>query len=461
MICARQWQPFSLSWDTHNSIRERIWELGRRLQDISLVLQMSRVASEQSRYTYSYPYGYYPYSLLQGPLGLALMYHELATEFPDEHWDQTASSYFGLLPRTFSAVGSHALGFLSGIGGAAFVAQQLAQQEGRYWKICEQVLSVIMHSSFKYAFPTEDLRLEKYDLTDGLVGISTLLLTVLMKPEAQKQPELQETLTQLRFFLPSLTQLLVWLTRCVVDDTSGPYSHWWDVSSLYPLYTQNRLEGQLYWGNGMRQGLAGLVAFFSLLLASDLDVEKDEITDVVSKLCIHIRHSWIDDKSEKHWSQYTIKDAYHQPGATNIFSWCSGESGMSRALWRAGNILKDEELCTFALESFARTLKDFKKKSQFVVDPSLCHGLAGLVQMSARFANETRETSFVEETVALTHRLLEGFEAGYPFGYRACEPGYMRIDSPWLFDGASGVALALLTMVRTTDPTWDRILLLT
>ena len=52
------------------------------------------------------------------------------------------------------------------------------------------------------------------------------------------------------------------------------------------------------------------------------------------------------------------------------------------------------------------------------------------------------------------------FEADRPFGYRAFGPEYIRFDSPWLFEGAAGVALALLTTVSPKAPSWDRVMLL-
>jgi len=144
---------------------------------------------------------------------------------------------------------------------------------------------------------------------------------------------------------------------------------------------------------------------------------------------------------------------------TTSSAWCDGSSGIARALWLAGRALDDQALSSLALEIIADVAQRLHQDAK-IIGPSLCHGLAGIVQICAHFAHETGEPLLVEHLRSLTDSLMEMFEEDHPFGYRAFEPDYIRVDSPWLLEGASGVALALLATVSAQPPLWDRILLL-
>jgi lantibiotic biosynthesis protein len=157
--------------------------------------------------------------------------------------------------------------------------------------------------------------------------------------------------------------------------------------------------------------------------------------------------------------QDTEGDHYHRPGVCAPFAWCNGVSGVARAFWLAGRALGDDGFTAFAQEGIAQAVKSFKR-DPLCFGPSLCHGVAGLLQVCARFAGETKDVVLAEDIQALLQRTLELFEPDRPFGYRSFEPEYIRVDTPWLLDGASGVALTLLSLLSPVAPTWDRILLL-
>jgi hypothetical protein len=92
--------------------------------------------------------------------------------------------------------------------------------------------------------------------------------------------------------------------------------------------------------------------------------------------------------------------------------------------------------------------------------PTLCHGVAGLLQITLRFARDGAGEIFSTAAQELTAQLLEAHEPDTRFGYRDLKPSGQRTDNPGLLEGAAGVALVLLTAATPAEPIWDRILML-
>jgi len=86
--------------------------------------------------------------------------------------------------------------------------------------------------------------------------------------------------------------------------------------------------------------------------------------------------------------------------------------------------------------------------------------MAGLLQITVRFAHDTGLTLFHDAAGALTTQLLALYEPDSLLGYRNLEVAGRWVDQPGLLDGAPGVALALLAASTHAEPTWDRLFLL-
>ena len=92
--------------------------------------------------------------------------------------------------------------------------------------------------------------------------------------------------------------------------------------------------------------------------------------------------------------------------------------------------------------------------------PGLCHGIAGLLEITLRFAHDTGDPEFAAVAAELTGQLLAMHEPDRPFGYRARDDKGAKVDQPGLLDGAAGVALTLLAAATGVEPGWDGMLLL-
>jgi hypothetical protein len=145
--------------------------------------------------------------------------------------------------------------------------------------------------------------------------------------------------------------------------------------------------------------------------------------------------------------------------AASRCAWCYGSPGIARALWLAGEALdRDDfrELAVAALRAvFRRPLA-----ARMIDSPTFCHGVAGLLQITLRFAHDTGLPELAEASRGLVRQILAAYRPESLLGFRNLETGDRETDQPGLLDGAPGVALALLAAARDVEPTWDRLFLL-
>jgi len=99
--------------------------------------------------------------------------------------------------------------------------------------------------------------------------------------------------------------------------------------------------------------------------------------------------------------------------------------------------------------------------SRRVDAPGFCHGIAGLLQITLRFAQDPAARPQLRAGVdSLVAQLLAAYDPEAPLGYRSIEAGGVRVDRPGLLEGAPAVAMSLLAAVRPEAPDWDRLFLL-
>lgn len=94
------------------------------------------------------------------------------------------------------------------------------------------------------------------------------------------------------------------------------------------------------------------------------------------------------------------------------------------------------------------------------MSPSFCHGIAGLLHITLRFANDTSLPDLVTPAKQVLEQLLAAFNAEFQFGYRDHDADGGAVDRRGLLDGAAGIALVLLAASSVQAPDWDRAFLL-
>jgi hypothetical protein len=132
---------------------------------------------------------------------------------------------------------------------------------------------------------------------------------------------------------------------------------------------------------------------------------------------------------------------------------------VARALWFAGQALDRSEYRDLAIAAmqavYRRPLPERRIDS-----PTFCHGVAGLLQITLRFAQDTGLADFIDAADALGRQLLALYDPATRLGYYSLEPDDRRVDQPALLDGVAGVVLVLLAAATDVEPYWDRLFLL-
>jgi hypothetical protein len=140
-------------------------------------------------------------------------------------------------------------------------------------------------------------------------------------------------------------------------------------------------------------------------------------------------------------------------------AWCYGAPGAARALWLAGVALDRPEWRDLAIEAMQAVYRR-PVAVRRIDSPIFCHGVAGLLEITLRFAHDTGLPIFAEAACKLTEQLLGLHEPSSMLGYRCFELRGGRVDQPGLLDGAPGVLLPLLAASTDVEPSWDRVFLL-
>src|SRR5580692_4053455 len=389
-------------------------------------------------------------SLAQGDAGIALTCAYLDAWWPDEGWDQAGHSY--LSTAAVAAENSPQLSpaMFGGLTGLALAAWSLSRGATRYRNLMaaleNALLPNVMTQAEGWDPPIMDgMSFGQFDVISGLAGIGAYLLLRREQPGAGAA-------------LESVLRSLVALAS-----DSGSRPRWWtpahllgdeEMAALYP-------NGNL--NCGLAHGIPGPLALMALALADGIGVPG--IEEAVDRLAGWIVGHRADDGWGVNWpyaislTQEGLPDRGAPTDGPSRAAWCYGAPGVARALWLAGVARNRPEWGNLAIEAMEAVYQRPIAARQ-IDSPTFCHGVAGLLQITLRFANNTGLPVFTNAACDLTEQLLSAYEPDSLLGYRNWEPGGTRVDQPGLLDGAPGVLLALLAAATDVEPSWDRAFLL-
>jgi class I lanthipeptide synthase len=426
-----------------------------------------KAAAETSRRQTSFPKttNWQPHGVAQGYAGLALLWSYFDDCFPGEDWDATGKRHLELALRSAEQCSTLHLGMYSGLGGIAFVAARLSREGTRYRRLLATIDAALIPKAVNLARQIrqheDGLGVSEFDVISGLAGIGRYLL--LRKNVAEAGAALELVLSSLIKITDEVNNVPRWRTPKGLLRSES----WRD---LYPHGNVNC---------GLAHGIPGPLALLSLARISGVNVVGLEaaIDHVASWLC----RNRVDDVWGINWATAipltaeqtiplmgqalagTTRDdrpsgspAACKPSRT---AWCYGSPGVARSLWLAGTALDDRgyrELSLAAMEAVYRRPLQVRQ----IDSSTFCHGVAGLLQITLRFANDTGLPMFTKAARALQEQIIATFEPESAVGFRNLEPGGTRVDQPGLLEGSSGVALVLLAAATSVEPRWDALFLL-
>jgi len=334
--------------------------------------------------------------------------------------------------------------------GLAFAGWSLSREATRYGRLLTTLDNTLLPQAIAQADnlarqTTTGISFGEFDVISGVAGTGAYLLRRRERPGAVASVETA---------LHSLIAL--------ASDTGGR-PRWWTPAHLLG---DEEMAARHPHGNlncGLAHGIPGPLAFMALALSCGIAVSGLE--GAVDRVAAWLIERRADDAWGADWpfavplmpnGAPDLAGAARQPSRA---AWCYGAPGVARALWLAG-VARDRpewrDLAIAAMEAVYRR----PIAARHIDSPTFCHGVAGLLQVTSRFANDTRLPVFAEAAANLTEWLLNAYEPDSLLGYRNWEPGGTRVDHAGLLDGAPGVLLALLAAATDVKPSWDRAFLL-
>ncbi|ALG06354.1 lanthionine synthetase C family protein [Kibdelosporangium phytohabitans] len=270
--------------------------------------------------------------------------------------------------------------------------------------------------------------LAEFDLIRGLTGLGAYHLRV--DPHHKITADVLDYLVRLTEPLPNSGDLPGWWTDLAPNGRPSPH---------FPHGHSN---------HGLAHGIAGPLTVLSLALRHGVVV--DEHHQAISRIC-----TWLDAWQRDHpagpwWPRtITLNEAQagrcDQPGPLQP-SWCYGTPGIARAQQLAAITTGDTARQHTAETAILGCATDPAQLAR-IIDPSLCHGAAGLLHTTWRAASDAATSELNACLPHLTALLVERLETAP----RNSE----------LLEGSTGAALALHTAATgTTRSGWDSCLLL-
>lgn len=430
-------------------------EVVARLRDCDRVNEAARASIGQTSYPRSVHWR--PASMAQGYAGLALMCSYLDTCFPNDGWDVTGHHCLEL--ASHDDLGRLSPSLYSGLSGLAFAAWHLSRGETRYRKLLGTLDRALVPAAADLARRLADTRggpVHEFDIVSGAAGVGAYLLC--RRDNIAAMDALRTLLNSLVQLSGTKARLPRWYTPAEsLDETMLPLSPWGNLNC------------------GLAHGIPGPLALLALAQLSGVVV--DASVDAIHTIANWLISNRADDEWGVNWptivplakleEERAAGDGHGLATPTPSLSgrrpsrtaWCYGSPGVARALWLAGRAVDKQEYCEIALDAAAAVYRRPLRARQ-IDSPTFCHGVAGLLQITLRFANETQNEPFGKAAATLCDQLIELYDPATRLGYYSLEPAGNRVDQPGLLDGAAGVPLVLLAACVPCEPSWDRFFLL-
>jgi len=393
--------------------------------------------------------GWQPHGLSQGDAGLALMCAYLDACFPDEGWDATGHQYLALAGTGVQQATRLFMSLFGGLSGFAFAIWSLSRGGSRYQKMLKSIEDVLLRETVTLAEglarQQPGMAVGQFDLIFGLGGIGAYLLC---------RQEDDAAVAALHAVLRSMVTI-------TVEEQGLP--RWHTPPHLMPTEAAAEQYPNGYLNCGLAHGIPGPLTLMALALAAGLDVPG--LADAIERSALWLVKQRADDQWGANWPTAAPLEPTLTPNGAvprlqpSRSAWCYGSPGVARALWLAGTSLDQPGLCEQAVEAMAAVYRR-PLHVRYIDSPTFCHGIAGLLQITLRFAHDTGLPLFTGAARTLSEQLLGLYEPGTTLGYRNLELDGQRVDQPGLLEGTPGVALVLLATATDVEPTWDRVFLL-
>lgn len=442
---AGTWSPI-LTDPLRQRAIEAALTVAERLRDPDKVREIARLAYSQS----PFPMEWVTAGFAQGFAGLATFYSYVAHCFPQRGWDQVAQQYLRLAAASTQQSAIATPGLMIGTSGMAFALYAISDEGQRHQqtiaKLNQSLYEQVQQQKWQHTEAGEGVADYDYDIILGASGILAYLITLHTPDEAAQR---------------AMEILLGYLTWLAAPDQPLGQERWYvPVEHLPDLQRDMYPDGNF--NCGLAHGIPGPLAAMSLAWIAGYRYPgvREAITYLSGWL---VRHR-ISNGDAIGWPNAIPRQLASAPDdwqslLSSRAAWCYGTPGIARSLWLAGRALDDASLRQVALDAMEDVWR-LPVAARGIDAPTSCHGVAGLLQITLRFAHESDSIAAREQIPLLVTQILDSFDPEYPVGFRDIEMNNTLVDQPGWLTGAPGTAMALLAAATDALPTWDRVLVI-
>lgn len=421
-------------------------DIAARMCDPEQVQHIAEIAREQNPYFWAWD--------LSQPAAcaeLALFYHYMDRCFPQQNWRVTSRRYLKLLAARSQQSALASPGLFGGTSLVAFVVSQASsdgQHAQRTLARLHQALASQVRPHAPWRFPLEGGVAESdFDLITGAAGIVGYLTSVPAPDSAVHE---------------ALHTLLGYLLRLAEPGQIPGAEHWLCPASFLATERDQQQYPLGRFNCGLAHGFPGILA--ALALAASAGYDHPGLLQALEFGSAWLVQHQLRDEWGINWPMVIPQELASSPQQWRRLlparaAWCYGAPGVARSLWLAGRVVQQERYTNVALEAMQAVLAR-PQALRRIDGPTLCHGVAGLLLISLRFAHDCGDPLILSHIPGLAEQLLALFDPQSPLGFREAGAGGRLVDQPDFLTGAPGAALALLAAATPVEPCWDRLLLL-
>jgi hypothetical protein len=443
------WQPRIQEQDRIRAEEVAI-AIAKRLKDPDIIKRAVENSLVQTRY-----FSWHDYSFASGLAGCSLLWAHLDRCYPNEGWGKLAHDCLSTAVKDIESVRYPSPSLFGGLAGIAFAAHYAAGNTSRYNGLLRKLDSYIVTliaSNVSFFYREESVFGAPVELFDLILGLSGTVIYLLCR--SGTSPEIDE----------AIVRVVGCLVKLGSEKNGVPACHT-PKAMLRPYDTMTDAFPNGHANCGLAHGIPGPLG--AMALAKRYGVRVDGLDDAIANLATWLLKNRHDDSWGMNWPSGVAlrteeeRVSLGSPGDSPpaFAGWCYGSPGVTRSIFLSGLALGREDLCAAAVQSVEAILRR-PNAVRGLYSPTFCHGIAGLLQIVLRFLNDSPSRVLEIEFQNILSILLRQYDADSLLGFQSQTSEGAGADSPALLDGAAGVALALLSVRRDVEPTWDRAFLL-
>lgn len=318
------------------------------------------------------------------------------------------------------------------------------------------IISQVKEDIKRYMLDLGNVRLESYDSVLGLSGTASYLLLF------KEEEDVRECIIEILIYLIEITKN--------IEKYGYKVPGWYTSSENQFLDDEKKFYKKGNFNLGLAHGIAGPLTILSLALKEGIEIEgqREGINIILNDLK---RLKYNDEKENIYWPGRIDFEEYVsgvvKDKKRNRASWCYGTPGIARAMYIAGTAINDKESIDIAIKAVEGLCQMDEDEWKFH-SPTICHGYSGLLAVVQAMYTDTRNLSFDLGRKKILKKILEFFEEDSLLGFYDIDPkdpfkGELKLikkESIGLLDGAAGIILILLSLIKPIKTDWMRILML-